>query len=96
MFKYIDINLRGPICNCEEEHLAWALSMDMSGRFGLEVSCRECGVKLQVPHSQFKARMNLDRKYPKGRSEPKEDAKVLRLVPESAEEDNDEEDGTVV
>ena len=61
MFKYITIHLRGPLCGCAEQDLAWAAAG------GLVIRCKGCGTRLEVPAGQLGARFDLEIPYPGGR-----------------------------
>ena len=76
MFKHITINLSGPICSCEEEHLIWGMGVTEDRQIIFEVYCRRCGVRLMVPYDSLKAKYHLDVPYPKV-----PDPSYLKIVP---------------
>ena len=76
MFKRIEIQLTGPICDCDEMDLAWGTRRDGSGRSCLAISCNSCGTELLVSNSKFVACFSLEKPYP-GR---KKNVVPLRLV----------------
>lgn len=78
MFKRIDINLTGPICNCVEQNLSWNPYVDLENKFGLKIWCKTCNTVLTIPNSKFTASMKLDTPYPGKPVEQK--ATVLHLV----------------
>lgn len=53
MFHRIDLILDGPICDCEEEHLAWIITTDDDGEVGLRFRCDTCKVELVIPPDRF-------------------------------------------
>ena len=59
MFKDITINLSGPICKCDEENLAWFLSLDR-----MYISCNNCKIELCIPINKMYHSFNLDKPYP--------------------------------
>lgn len=74
MFKRIRIELTGPICNCPEQKLAWAVPHDHNGKSILKVFCETCGTTLLIPNEKFVACFALDQAYPGNPQEqPKHD-----------------------
>lgn len=84
MFKRIDINLKGPICQCPKKNLGWNISL-VKNKYTLVIQCETCLTTLQVGPDQCRAYFNLDQEYPEG-NHPRVDAKVLKLVPEEKKE----------
>lgn len=74
MFKKITIHLRYPLCSCDKEDLAWAITMDAQGKAGLRLICNTCKTQVTVPPDQFKATFDFAHPYkiPKGTPEKKE------------------------
>jgi hypothetical protein len=59
VFKDIVINLTGPICDCDVQSLGWNVDLG-----DLTVQCLICKTTLMVPSKKFRARFDLDVKYP--------------------------------
>lgn len=88
MFKRISIELDGPICNCDEQQIAWC-PVEVRDEKGivtaheLHLTCKECKTKLIVPNGKFKASFSFDKPYPgkkevvKAKQEPTEEEKKL-------------------
>jgi len=64
VFSRIQIQLTGPICDCDVQDLSWWISRDGDGRSGLVVECNGCGCELRIPNKRFKACFQLDKPYP--------------------------------
>lgn len=82
MFKRIVIELTGPICNCEFQHLAW-WPTSIEGKWGLVLECSMCGTKLTVSNAKFVAGWALDTPYPAGvkpRSDDESKKGLLSLI----------------
>lgn len=89
MFKHVEINLTGPICDCDEMDLAWGIRRDDSGQSCLAVSCKTCGTQLVVSNSKFRAGFSLDKPYP-GR---KKNVVPLKLLDGGQADPKDSEGG---
>lgn len=63
MFKRISIELRGPLCNCPKQNLAWNTPAGADGKPTLRIWCKGCNVTLDIPNEQFQARFELERPY---------------------------------
>lgn len=74
MFKKVEIQLTGPICDCEKGHLEWYITDSK----GLVVSCKTCGVSLGVPSKRFVASFKLEEPY-NGDKEIKESAATKQM-----------------
>ena len=79
MFHKIEIKLSGPICNCDEENLAWGIVRDKNGHSMLYIQCEECKTELLVPRKKFVASVQLDKPYPGKQPEP--EVSDLKPVP---------------
>ena len=70
MFKHISMHLKGPICDCEYQDLAWSLSRANSRkidhRYSLHIFCRACGGYIILSPEEFVATIELEKPYPKG------------------------------
>lgn len=72
MLKNISINLTGPICKCEKQHLGWGMYTDG----GMRIFCNTCSVEVKIPHMQLLAYFTLDVGYPRGIWQKNEESKI--------------------
>lgn len=70
MFKDLNINLTGPICQCKEQDLYWNIEMN-NGSPRIVIYCKTCSGMLVVSNQQLKAHFVLDKPYPGKAVEPK-------------------------
>ncbi|MBI4160440.1 MAG: hypothetical protein HY506_00855 [Candidatus Yanofskybacteria bacterium] len=66
MFKRIVIQLKGPICRCKRENLAWKTLEET-----LIIFCRTCKTEVKVGYEQFIAAFQFDQPYPEDRQQNK-------------------------
>ena len=94
MFTGINIELVGPICNCEVENLEWEFVIwkikDVEGEeiedVGLSIHCGTCSTELAIPPNELAATFSLEVPYPEmteieapTRKKNKDDRKVIPL-----------------
>lgn len=75
MFKHIIISLTEPLCPCDTMDLAWGIRREDSGKAGLHLRCKTCGVDMNIPHKRFVGRFSFDKPYP-GTSKKEEGSKL--------------------
>lgn len=63
MFSGIDIHLSEPICDCDEQNLAWNTPW-VDNKPCLTIECKTCKTMLNVPNSKFMGRFKFERPYP--------------------------------
>ena len=62
MFKNVSINLKGPICSCQQQSLSWGIAKGGD----LNIQCDTCKAMLTIAHDGFVAHFKLDEQYPGG------------------------------
>jgi hypothetical protein len=84
MFDLAILHLSGPICKCLEQNLSWAITFTTGEvkKAGLKIICSTCKTTLEIPNSEFKARIVLKEPYP-GKQVP--EPEVLKNPPPKLE-----------
>jgi hypothetical protein len=70
MFDSILIKMKRPICKCETQDITWALFIKQFplglGVGGLRLTCRLCGICLEIPYSTLTAAVTFKKGYSGG------------------------------
>ncbi len=69
LFTNITINLKGPICGCATQNLAWNVYPSERGPT-LAIICQTCDTTLTVGNTQFVAHFKLETAYRDGIAKP--------------------------
>jgi hypothetical protein len=64
MFKKGVFIFTDPICFCLEQKVGWNVKPGPNGAPHLQVTCQDCGVRVEIPSNQFLASVQFERPYP--------------------------------